>query len=640
MFDNILFMFISCEKNRYKHKFIEMMCYRHDITNYYIVVGSKSESKIDGKYIFIQSNDHYEGLPEKCLKLFTFVYATRLHEGFNHFVKVDDDISFYDVGCFENLPLKDYTGFQFLNSNVMDSRWHQNKCYDKSYNTMNFNFKKYLEAKNLRFNGNFKYFNGGGIYILSAKALKCIHDFNVNVYDYMYEDVLIGYILQLHNILPEVVSTDYKHGSKMGYGIKKEFWNGYYSSTSSRLQFLMDCDIRKHNCIEYVECSTAAPIYSKRMQRTNYEERAAGLNDRKSLITNMFLKCKAEGKVPVLSKLNLSRIHQRKENNFKGNIKTYLLEEYFETSFNVPYVFDNSDIYNEVKRYTPSQISKEYFYDFNSEFAKKHVKEILIANQTMYKPLKSVYENAKLKIKSMKESATILVSIHLRKTDRLSNKENAFLSFENIFGMLETFLHKCQCERYVVYFATDDVKLCQEVSKRRSDLNYKVFTYEDFDYMKRIDDNYALFTHEMCIVESADIQIKTFVDSENLYDMKKPGDFYYFLKRSMHENPTDSSEFPDPQIHKQSADEMTYTIKIEDRELGEEEGEEGEEEGEEEDERERKRSNHFEEAEIRAKIREIRHEVEILNVDYHHKQRLLDLTEEIEILHSKSGSSV
>lgn len=560
--NNVVFLFISCKKNYNRHKFIEMMCYQLNIANYYFVVGCDSKSSIKSKYMYIQCNDHYEGLPEKCIKTFKFVYECNLHLQFKHFVKIDDDISIYDTICLQNLPDHDYMGFQYLNSKIMDSRWHKNKCFDQSYNKRNFNFINYLMKKRLPVVEDLSYFNGGAIYIFNKNALKCLYEFEENVYDYMYEDVIIAYILRMGGIFPTLISNEFKHGSQLAI---KNYKNGYYYN--NELQFLMDCDIRKENCIKFKHCNTNVPIWNEKLKRTFFEPRSAGLNDRKSLLTTMFIKCKNEKKVLLLTKFNLSVIHQRKNLNVKKCIETFLIEEYIETQFEVPYIFENSDDYNIILKNTPKQIEYDYFHDFNSEFILNNLKNIFISNQTMYTPTENVMKYGTEQMKVMttynynnsindcNSNNKKTLSVHLRKTDRLSDSENNYLCFQNIFQIIQD---SFDMEQYVIYFATDDVELLNEIHKKRHNLDFRVFTHYDFEFLKNIDNNYLLFVYEMCIVESADIQVKTFEDSEFLYNMNTPGDFYYLLYRSMHEVPTDKSNFFfENKIYKQSVESST-----------------------------------------------------------------------------------
>jgi hypothetical protein len=496
MIQHIFFLFFSCEKNRQNHLHIEYMCLLLNIENYFIVIGTQQDTYIDKSKLYIKCNDNYESFPEKVFLAMRYVYKNIMSNSIDlkYIAKIDDDVYLHDLSFLQFDTENDYIIHQKLNSGKMNPKWHYNKCSDSKYN-IEYKLDNYLIDNNLPIIGNFDYGNGGAVYLLSKNALNtlCNHTHFDILMKYMYEDVIVAYILGAANILPCI-------------NMKGSFKNYIYNSNNC-LFFRIDCKI------------TLLKIKYLYMEINGSE----GLNDRKARLLALLQAAKMEKRIAIVPKMILTSLH---DSIGKKNIHTYLINEYFRIEDKqYQYVLYDDNLFKNDNDIKVIQLK----LDTTSNYT---------LNQTLCSPMPRVVMTCKDQANILHNNNKQLIGLHIRKTDKLSIFENEYLSLTNILHVIEKSIHNL--ELYNIFIATDDKSMLQELENKKTTLPYNVYVYNDFDITFK--DNYELFLHEMYIVETADIRIKTFKDSEYLYNFNKPDSFYYFLDRSMH-NPVEKYTF-------------------------------------------------------------------------------------------------
>lgn len=200
----MLVLVISCKKNQQ----IWSKILDRNVPDLYIVCGGFEETRLNGNIIELNCNDFYEGLPEKVVLAYEFIYK---NIPFSHILKVDDHDTDFTAEQIMNIQVKfkkildtkDYIG-QFL-INRVTRKWHFKKTSSTSH------------WKRQEYSGDYKpYLGGGQTYILSKKAIQCIiSKYNESTLDILrtseiYEDLMIGKILFDNGIYPH----------KLNYGIK------------------------------------------------------------------------------------------------------------------------------------------------------------------------------------------------------------------------------------------------------------------------------------------------------------------------------------------------------------------------------------------------------------------------------------
>ena len=190
----ILYIFITCLSNfHHSYNRITNMMTKLNNNDFVIVKGMDSNNKQIELYdelthvLSLDSNDYYEGLPEKTIKSFKFIYNNSLFDKYTFLCKLDDDIIIKQLFKFTNLP--DYCG-RLNNSYDGDRKWHIGKCSKNSiFNTTE--YKGYYVPWCL----------GGNGYFLSRNALKFII-LDMNYKNEIYEDLYVAKILHRNNIFP------------------------------------------------------------------------------------------------------------------------------------------------------------------------------------------------------------------------------------------------------------------------------------------------------------------------------------------------------------------------------------------------------------------------------------------------------
>jgi len=158
----------------------------------------------DKKILYLNVNDNYEGLPEKVIMMIDQILKKKAFHRVTHILKIDDHDTYFDNQIIKNikkcieLTKYDYIG-QKINKHGSNrtSNYHFNKVSPdcKWHNT-------WVDVSNVQ------YCDGGCSYILSRKAMQIINNHynsnNINdvINNEIYEDVMIGRILNKNNIYP------------------------------------------------------------------------------------------------------------------------------------------------------------------------------------------------------------------------------------------------------------------------------------------------------------------------------------------------------------------------------------------------------------------------------------------------------
>ena len=185
----ILYAFISCQK-RFPECY-EMILKMMRIFNKDFVIikgGYQNDFYDESSHILeLACNDFYEGLPEKILKTYKFIYNNKIFDKYEFICKLDDDMIIHKI--FDNNMMYDYCGI--VQKTDGNRRWHIGKCSKES----KFNTEPY--------NGIFvPWCKGGYGYILSRLAISKII-INNDYINEIYEDLYMGKLLHEHGIFPK-----------------------------------------------------------------------------------------------------------------------------------------------------------------------------------------------------------------------------------------------------------------------------------------------------------------------------------------------------------------------------------------------------------------------------------------------------
>ncbi len=243
-FNDTLFIIYSCQKNLDTRINQIRETYIKDLNRlripYLIVVGGSNKNYVAEDVLYLNVSDDYESLPKKTIALLEWVYY---NTPFYYVFKIDDD-SYIDVEKFlANLEYRKhhYYGRSMKKGLDVDRTWHKNKVKNQVY-------KFFLDKS---FYHNITYADGGSGYCLTRfsiyKILQTVKDpkwqFILNLY--LYEDVLVGILLSLNEIVPNsseyFVSKQYRVNSSSH---PVHMWNNYfYPSRSNPISYVhLDTD--------------------------------------------------------------------------------------------------------------------------------------------------------------------------------------------------------------------------------------------------------------------------------------------------------------------------------------------------------------------------------------------------------------
>ncbi len=157
------------------------------------VVGG-SNNYFDGKTLYVDSNDNYDGLPEKVFK--ALIEITKIDElnNFSHICKLDEDMEIKRLFPQQALRNINYGGnIQYSDG---DRFWGMDK------------FSTNSKFSNNPYEGPFvPWCRGGYGYLISRKAINQIKKITVNFYNEPYEDLLIAKLLHKKNIYPKKIDN-------------------------------------------------------------------------------------------------------------------------------------------------------------------------------------------------------------------------------------------------------------------------------------------------------------------------------------------------------------------------------------------------------------------------------------------------
>lgn len=207
----ILYVFISCQTHLESHyERISEMMQKHNYKDYIYVVGGVEEINYneERRILSLNCNDFYEGLPEKVLMCYQYLFSAEQFRGFKYFCKLDIDMVIKKL--FTKDLLSDYCGK--INRKGKGNRsWHMGKCSQS---------KKGKRFNNTPYKGTFPDWSLGGYgYILSRKALKILGtEINIrNAENEIFEDVFIGKLLEnkirakdIKHLKQYIISPDHK----------------------------------------------------------------------------------------------------------------------------------------------------------------------------------------------------------------------------------------------------------------------------------------------------------------------------------------------------------------------------------------------------------------------------------------------
>jgi len=207
---NLLVTVLSCKKHSHLWKEI-----KNRTTNLIIFTGSYNNSTFydrKSKILYLNCNDHYEGLPEKMILLIEQILNMPEFKNITHILKIDDHDTYFTDDNIKNIHnLNELHFYNYIG---------QKKEYRPPNTWSDYHFGK-ISKKNYWNNrkgnvSNATWLDGGCSYILSRKAMKCINktynSSNINILRKreIFEDVMIGRLLASYNIHARQVNYDIK----------------------------------------------------------------------------------------------------------------------------------------------------------------------------------------------------------------------------------------------------------------------------------------------------------------------------------------------------------------------------------------------------------------------------------------------
>jgi hypothetical protein len=196
-----LILIYSCEKNKRKQELLyNLLDKKINDCNVFIIFGNPNldkEYKVTEKIIYLKCGDKYEHLSQKTLSMMCMI--EKVFPNVKYIMKCDDDI----IPNIQRIN----EHFLYMKENEIDymgrkgdvlkdcyTQNHYNKCTKGTIMLdQNYNVPKITHKCSFCF---------GPLYYLSMKSLKTINKMNINVNTFFYEDVMVGYHLNLNNIFP------------------------------------------------------------------------------------------------------------------------------------------------------------------------------------------------------------------------------------------------------------------------------------------------------------------------------------------------------------------------------------------------------------------------------------------------------
>ena len=194
--NTILVVYMSCEKN--KHMWNKLLKNQPSSIIFY---GNPNQNKtfiLKDRILSLKCSDYYDNLSMKVILMIKSILQIKQFNNITHIVKLDDKD--FNTVNFNNINnINKYKKINYgCNKKIVYGNWggyHLDKVYKNSY------------WYNKTYNGPWsKWCPGGSGYILSRQSLKIIdkHFNNKNIKyiynNYIYEDVLIGYLISKYNL--------------------------------------------------------------------------------------------------------------------------------------------------------------------------------------------------------------------------------------------------------------------------------------------------------------------------------------------------------------------------------------------------------------------------------------------------------
>jgi hypothetical protein len=207
---NILVTVLSCKKHSYLWNEI-----KNRTKKLIVFTGSYNDSTFydkSSKVLYLNCNDHYEGLPEKMILMIEQILTMPEFKNITHILKIDDHDTFFTDENIKNLyNLNDLNFYNYIG---------QKKIHNGPDTWSNYHFGKI--SPNSHWNNkeadvsNVTWLDGGCSYILSKKAMKKINKIynssNINEVreNEIFEDVMIARLLSQNKINAHEVNYNIK----------------------------------------------------------------------------------------------------------------------------------------------------------------------------------------------------------------------------------------------------------------------------------------------------------------------------------------------------------------------------------------------------------------------------------------------
>jgi hypothetical protein len=216
---DFIFIIYSCKNNLHKSDLIyELILNRLPTCKPYIIYGEPGldkdyELRNNEKYLVLKCGDFYENLSEKTITMCKVV--SNFFPEIKGIFKCDDDI-FPNIEKINEMisHILDnsimYTGNIAYHYNEAYEKHHFNKCSNDSYNVL----KKAHKSV----------YCTGPLYYLDKKCLDILSGVS-DVDDFFYEDLMVGHILNKHDIFPTNYKTYYDEYENFNKGCFQNFKN-------------------------------------------------------------------------------------------------------------------------------------------------------------------------------------------------------------------------------------------------------------------------------------------------------------------------------------------------------------------------------------------------------------------------------
>jgi hypothetical protein len=207
---NILVTVLSCKKH--SHLWSELAKRTNNIIIFTGSHNNKTFYDKKSKLLYLNCNDHYEGLPEKMILMIEQILTMPEFKHITHILKIDDHDTYFTDENIQNLyNLKDLHFHNYIG---------QKKEYRPPNTLSDYHFGKI--SKHSHWNNKMgdvsdvTWLDGGCSYILSRKAMRLINktynSSNINVVrnKEIFEDVMMGRLLASNNISAHEVNYSIK----------------------------------------------------------------------------------------------------------------------------------------------------------------------------------------------------------------------------------------------------------------------------------------------------------------------------------------------------------------------------------------------------------------------------------------------